>query len=88
MFAKKITPSGISEVIIQSMRVDNEHSVVKEASIKKLHTLLLSNKKIAKAILVTNGSFDKAATQYATTHKIELIDGTQLNDFIKKNYSK
>ncbi len=86
MFAKKITSKGISEVIIQSMRVDNANEVVNESNLKKLLALLLSNKKITKAILVTNGSFDKAAIAFAETHKIELVDGTKLHDFIHKNY--
>ncbi len=88
MYAKRITPKGISEVIIQSMRVERANEVVKETTLKKLLALLLSNKKIAKAILVSNGSFDNAAIAFATQHKIELIDGTKLNEFIKKNYSK
>ena len=88
MYAKRITSKGISEVIIQSMRVESGNEVVKETTIKKLHALLLSNKKIVKALLVTNGSFDTSAIAFATKHNIELIDGTKLNEFIQKNYSK
>ncbi len=88
MYAKRIRPSGIDEVIIQSMRVEQSNMIVKEDVVVKLGTLLYSNKKIAKALIVTNGIFDAEATIFAEKNKIELIGGTQLQEFIQKNYSK
>ena len=88
MYAKIIKPTGIAEVIIQSMRVDNANAVVTENNVKKLHALFYANKKIAKAYLVTNGKFEVEAIEFAKNNSIELIDGIQLNEFIKKHYSK
>ena len=88
MYAKIIKPSGIAEVIIQSMRVENANTPVNENNVKKLHELFYMNKKISKAYLVTNGIFNVEAIEFAKNNSIELIDGTQLNEFIKKQYSK
>ena len=85
MYAKIIKPSGINEVIIESMRVENSNTFVTENNVKKLFALLSSNKKIAKAYLVTNGKFDAEAIEFAKHNLIELIDGVQLNEFIQKN---
>ncbi len=88
MSAKRITSASIIEVVIQSLWQDNALETVQLPQLKKLHQLLLLNKRIGKAILISNGEFSKEAITYAGTHKIELIDGNKLPEFIQTNKQK
>jgi len=58
--------------------------VVPMARIEKLVELKLQNKKISKAFLVTNGIFASEGLNFAKDRWVELINGEQLNELIKK----
>ncbi len=84
LHAKIIRPSGISEVMIQPLMVSHAQEVVPMARIEKLVELKLQNKKISKAFLVTNGIFATEGLNFAKDRWVELINGEQLNELIKK----
>jgi restriction system protein len=86
IFAKLQTAMGIDEVIIQCKHKENPNSVVDVAKVRELFGVFSANKKLTKAILVTNGRFTSGAIDFARNNRIELIDGTKLQGYIELYY--
>ncbi|HLD52746.1 MAG TPA: SNF2-related protein [Sediminibacterium sp.] len=86
IFAKLHTPMGIDEVIIQCKHKVNPSSTVDVAKVRELFGVFSANKKLTKAILVTNGRFTSGAIEFAKDNRIELIDGTKLQGYVELHY--
>jgi SNF2 family DNA or RNA helicase len=86
IFAKLQTPTGIDEVIIQCKHKENPSSTVDVAKVRELFGVFSADKKLTKAILVTNGRFTSGAIDFARDNRIELIDGTKLQGYVELHY--
>ncbi|MDP2362482.1 MAG: restriction endonuclease, partial [Ignavibacteria bacterium] len=65
IFAKLQTPTGIDEVIIQCKHKENPSSTVDIAKVRELFGVFSANRRLTKAILVTNGRFTSGAIDFA-----------------------
>lgn len=83
IYAKLKTPTGIDEVIIQCKHKENPSSTVDVGKMRELFGVLSDNKKLTKAIIVTNGRFTKGAIDFAERNRIEWIDGVKLQGYVE-----
>lgn len=86
IFAKIQTPTGIEEVIIQCKHKENPSSTVDVSKVRELFGVFSANKKLSKAILVTNGRFTSGAIDFARETRVELIDGIKLQGYIELHF--
>jgi len=86
IFAKIQTPAGTNDVIIQCKHKENPNSTVDIGKVRELFGVFSADKKLHKAILVTNGRFTSGAINFAMRNGIELIDGTKLQGYIELHY--
>lgn len=86
IYAKLQTPTGIDEVIIQCKHKENTRSTVDVVRVRELFGVFSANKKLTKAILVTNGEFTSGAIDFANQNGIELINGTKLQGYVELHY--
>jgi SNF2 family DNA or RNA helicase len=84
VIAKLQTPTSIDEVIIQCKHKQDPMANVDIVKVRELLGVLSSNRKLAKAILVTNGKFTNGAKDFANNNGIELIDGIKLKYYVEK----
>jgi restriction system protein len=73
-------------VIIQCKHKDNPASTVDVSKVRELFGVFSANKRLTKAILVTNGRFTSGALEFAEKNKIEIIDGTRLRGYVECYY--
>lgn len=86
IYAKIQTPTGIDEVIIQCKHKENPSSTVDVGKVRELFGVLSDNKKLTKAIIVTNGRFTKGAIGFAERNRIEWIDGVKLQGYVELHF--
>mgnify|MGYP001570560744 CR=1 len=86
IYAKLQTPTGIDEVIIQCKHKENPSSTVDVGKVRELFGVFSANRKLTKAILVTNGRFTSGAIDFANQNRIELIDGTKLQGYVELHF--
>jgi acetolactate synthase small subunit len=86
--AKKITPTGIDEVVFRCVKLENDESLVDANRVSDFFKLNFLNKKIAKLYFVTNGKFSEESAVLAQNSRFELIDGNKLIGYIQIYFSK
>ena len=83
ILAKLKTPTSIDEVIIQCKHKQDQTSTVDIIKVRELFGVFSNDRKLTKAILVTNGRFTSGAINFAKNNGIELIDGAKLKGYIE-----
>jgi superfamily II DNA or RNA helicase len=85
IYAKYSSPTGnYEEAMIQCKHKESTEQSVGVEPIREIFGVLKSGKKLSKAFVVTNGIFSSSAIEFAQENNVELIDGTKLQELIKR----